>query len=122
MKNNESRNKHHPEAKDIVFAKFHGNGAVIRGDHPAVVLRCIGENSLVVPVTDNGRTYRKCPYHVPLEPNDNGLYKPSAAKCESIQCISNGDIRRFAGRCSEEDMAKIAQKLKETLNLDAYLS
>lgn len=125
MLKNKSRKICRPKERDIVFAEFRGNGTVIRGDHPAVVLRCIGENALVVPVTENrenSENNKKCPYHVSLEPDrSNGLWKPSAAKCESVQCIPNSGIRRIAGRCSQEDMAQIAHGIKDAMKLDAYL-
>lgn len=113
-----SRRTYRPRERDVVFVGFQGNGTAFCGDHPAVVLKRAGDNVLVIPVTENKK---KHPHHVPLEPNGNGLWKASAAKCESIQCVPNIDIRRFAGRCSQEDMARIVQGVKSFMNLDAYL-
>jgi len=55
--------------------------------------------------------------HVPLEPPEGGVFRPSHIKCEDIRCISAQRLIQYMGHVGPEIMTQVEERLGYLLGL-----
>jgi mRNA interferase MazF len=90
------------------------------GSRPAVIVSDDAFNSspidlvIIVPVTG---TRRGIPTHIPVEPPDGGLTKPSVVLSEQPRTVSKQRLIRRLGRISPATMGRVEECLRLVLAL-----
>jgi mRNA interferase MazF len=70
--------------------------------------------ALVLPITS---TRRRALYHVPIDPPEGGLTKPSVILCDAIRSIAKERLERCRGTVSATVMAAVEDRLRILLGL-----
>lgn len=60
---------------------------------------------------------RDVPTHVPMNPPEGGVSRPSFAKCEDLRSISKERLARYLGMASFSTMMMVAERLRILLDL-----
>src|SRR6202790_4811123 len=101
-----------------------GRGAEQQGTRPALIIQNDrGNASATYPLTivaSMSRTERELPLHVRITPNaENGLTDYTDVKCEQVMSIEKSRLLRRRGSISNEELARVDNALKLSLNLPA---
>jgi mRNA interferase MazF len=99
-----------------------GRGAEQQGTRPALVIQNDrGNASSSYPLTivaSMSRTERELPLHVRIAPSvENGLTDFTDVKCEQVMTIEKSRLLRKRGSFSGEEMVRVDNALKLSLNL-----
>jgi mRNA interferase MazF len=99
-----------------------GRGAEQQGTRPALVIQNDrGNGSSNYPLTivaSMSRTERELPLHVRITPNaENGLTDYTDVKCEQVMTIEKSRLLRRRGSISNEELARVDNALKLSLDL-----
>src|SRR5712691_4231943 len=99
-----------------------GRGAEQKGIRPALIIQNDrGNTSLSYPLTivaSMSRTERELPLHVRISPSEeNGLSDYTDVKCEQVMTIEKSRLLRRRGYITSEEMSRVEQALKLSLNL-----
>jgi len=99
-----------------------GRGAEQQGTRPALVIQNDrGNASPSYPLTivaSMSRTERELPLHVRIAPTaENGLSDHTDVKCEQVMTIEKLRLLRKRGSISSEELARVDQALRVSLNL-----
>jgi mRNA interferase MazF len=99
-----------------------GRGAEQQGTRPALIIQNDrGNASPSYPLTivaSMSRTERELPLHVRITPSeDNGLTDYTDVKCEQIMTIEKSRLIRRRGSISPEELHRVDNALKLSLNL-----
>src|SRR5712691_8215316 len=99
-----------------------GRGAEQKGVRPALIIQNDrGNASLSYPLTivaSMSRTERELPLHVRIAPSEeNGLTDFTDVKCEQLMTIEKSRLLRRRGYITSEEMSRVEQALKLSLNL-----
>lgn len=100
------------KAGDVFLVNFKGEGHVMRGQHPAVVISCdkanyYSPNVIVIPLTSSIRKVYQ-PTHVVLEAAENGLRCRSMALCETPMTVPKTALQFYCTHLTEQAMREIA--------------
>ena len=101
-----------------------GRGAEQQGIRPALIIQNDrGNASPTYPLTivaSMSRTERELPLHVRIAPSEeNGLTNFTDVKCEQLITIEKSRLLRRRGYISSEEMGRVDQALKLSLNLSS---
>ena len=104
----------------IYLAMLEGRGSEQRGKRPVVILQNDVGNlhsatTLIAPITSSAKKSH-LPVHVILD--NKNLHKNSMALLEQIQVIDKSRLRRYIGRLSNRDIAKINKALAISLGIE----
>lgn len=108
---------------DVFYADLgEGKGNVQGGIRPVIIIQNdkgneFSPNVIVAPITSKVHSKAKLPTHVELNYKYIGLNQPSMALLENPVTISKKDVKQFVGRLSKEDIEKINEGLKISLEL-----
>ena len=69
---------------------------------------------MVVPVTS---TLRGIPWHVVVNPPEDGLKNPSAVMCEAVRSISKSLLVKRLGSVSRDALSQVEDRLRILLRL-----
>jgi mRNA interferase MazF len=99
-----------------------GRGAEQQGIRPALIIQNDrGNSSLSYPLTivaSMSRTERELPLHVRITPSpENGLTGFTDVKCEQLMTIEKVRLIRRRGLITAEEMYRVDQALRLSLNL-----
>jgi mRNA interferase MazF len=99
-----------------------GRGAEQQGTRPALIIQNDrGNTSLSYPLTivaSMSRTERELPLHVRITPSlENGLTDHTDVKCEQVMTIEKSRLIRRRGAITSEEMLRVDQALRLSLNL-----
>lgn len=99
-----------------------GRGAEQQGTRPALIIQNDrGNTSLSYPLTivaSMSRTERELSLHVRITPtNENGLTNSTDVKCEQVMTIEKTRLLRRRGVISAEEMQRVDQALKVSLDV-----
>src|SRR5881227_1092934 len=99
-----------------------GRGAEQKGTRPALIIQNDrGNASPTYPLTivaSMSRTEREIPLHVRIAPSEeNGLANFTDVKCEQLMTIEKSRLLRRRGYITSEEMGRVDQALKLSLNL-----
>lgn len=99
-----------------------GRGAEQQGTRPALIIQNDrGNASSSYPLTvvaSMSRTERELPLHVRISPSaENGLTDYTDVKCEQVMTIEKSRLLRRRGSISNEELARVDNALKLSLNL-----
>jgi len=99
-----------------------GRGAEQQGTRPALIIQNDrGNASPTYPLTivaSMSRTERELPLHVRIAPSEeNGLTNFTDVKCEQLITIEKSRLLRRRGYITSEEMSRVDQALKLSLNL-----
>src|SRR3979411_1977074 len=99
-----------------------GRGAEQQGIRPALIIQNDrGNGSLSYPLTivaSMSRTERELPLHVRIAPSEeNGLTDYTDVKCEQLMTIEKSRLVRRRGSISPEELHRVDNALKLSLNL-----
>lgn len=99
-----------------------GRGAEQQGTRPALIIQNDrGNASTSYPLTivaSMSRTERELPLHVRIAPStENGLTDYTDVKCEQVMTIEKSRLIRRRGSISSDEMARVDQALRLSLNL-----
>ena len=99
-----------------------GRGAEQQGTRPALIIQNDrGNASSTYPLTivaSMTRTERELPLHVRISPTpENGLTDYTDVKCEQVMTIEKSRLLRRRGSISNEELARVDNALKLSLNL-----
>jgi mRNA interferase MazF len=99
-----------------------GRGAEQQGTRPALVIQNDrGNASASYPLTivaSMSRTERELPLHVRIAPTvENGLNDFTDVKCEQLMTIEKSRLLRKRGIISSEELARVDNALKLSLNV-----
>ena len=100
------------KAGDVYLVDFKGEGHVMRGEHPAVVISCdkanfYSPNVIVVPLTSTIRKIYQ-PTHVVLEAAENGLRRKSMALCETPMTVPKAALQFYCTHLTDQAMKEIS--------------
>jgi len=101
-----------------------GRGAEQQGTRPALIIQNDrGNASPTYPLTivaSMSRTERELPLHVRIAPSEeNGLTDFTDVKCEQLITIEKSRLLRRRGYITSEEMSRVEQALKLSLNLSS---
>lgn len=98
-----------------------GRGAEQQGTRPALIIQNDRGNASSYPLTivaSMSRTERELSLHVRIAPTEeNGLTDFTDVKCEQIMTIEKSRLLRRRGNISLEELSKVDNALKLSLNL-----
>jgi|SRR5437667_3719220 mRNA interferase MazF len=99
-----------------------GRGAEQQGTRPALIIQNDrGNTSLSYPLTivaSMSRTERELPLHVRITPSsENGLTDYTDVKCEQLMTIEKSRLIRRRGSITTEEMHRVDQALRLSLNV-----
>jgi mRNA interferase MazF len=99
-----------------------GRGAEQQGTRPALIIQNDrGNTSFSYPLTivaSMSRTERELPLHVRISPSpENGLTDYTDVKCEQVMTIEKSRLIRRRGAITPEEMLRVDQALRLSLNL-----
>ena len=99
-----------------------GRGAEQQGTRPALVIQNDrGNASPSYPLTivaSMSRTERELPLHVRISPSEeNGLTDYTDVKCEQVMTIEKSRLLRKRGSITPDELARVDNALKLSLNL-----
>jgi mRNA interferase MazF len=101
-----------------------GRGAEQQGTRPALIIQNDrGNASPTYPLTivaSMSRTERELPLHVRIAPSEeNGLTDFTDVKCEQLMTIEKSRLLRRRGYITSEEMSRVDQALRLSLNLSS---
>jgi mRNA interferase MazF len=101
-----------------------GRGAEQQGTRPALIIQNDrGNASPTYPLTivaSMSRTERELPLHVRIAPSEeNGLTNFTDVKCEQLMTIEKSRLLRRRGYITSEEMSRVDQALRLSLNLSS---
>jgi len=76
-----------------------------------------GPAGLVVVVPITSRHKHSIPMHLPVEPPEGGLKRPSVLLCDAVRSVSTGRLQAAWGRVSEATLAAVTDRLAALLDL-----
>lgn len=99
-----------------------GRGAEQQGTRPALIIQNdrgnASSNYPLTIVASMSRTERELPLHVRITPSaENGLTDYTDVKCEQVMTIEKSRLLRRRGIISNEELARVDNALKLSLNL-----
>jgi|SRR5450759_3872062 mRNA interferase MazF len=99
-----------------------GRGAEQQGTRPALIIQNdrgnASSNYPLTIVASMSRTERELPLHVRIIPSaENGLTDYTDVKCEQVMTIEKSRLLRRRGSISNEELARVDNALKLSLNL-----
>ena len=99
-----------------------GRGAEQQGTRPALIIQNdrgnASSNYPLTIVASMSRTERELPLHVRITPSaENGLTDYTDVKCEQVMTIEKSRLLRRRGFISNEELARVDNALKLSLNL-----
>ena len=99
-----------------------GRGAEQQGTRPALIIQNdrgnASSNYPLTIVASMSRTERELPLHVRITPSaENGLTDYTDVKCEQVMTIEKSRLLRRRGSISNEELARVDNALKLSLDL-----
>ncbi len=99
-----------------------GRGAEQQGTRPALIIQNdrgnASSNYPLTIVASMSRTERELPLHVRITPSaENGLTDYTDVKCEQVMTIEKSRLLRRRGSISNEELTRVDNALKLSLNL-----
>ena len=69
---------------------------------------------IVAPLTSRRKRPRQ-PTHVPIDPPEGGLCRPSQVLCEQLRTLEKTRLSRYLGQISEQSLARVERALQAAL-------